>query len=108
MKTEPSSLGFGRLTQNRYPCRAASMVAISIFLIGIIAEKARFASDPPASRASVSARGVIWFRWRYRKAWTRVVTTFETQRIHSVILIREARSVSTARDAWIGTPSNSA
>jgi len=35
------------------------MVAISIFFIGIIASKARFASPPPAASASVSARGVI-------------------------------------------------
>jgi len=41
------------------PRRAASMVAMSIFFIGIIAWKARFASLPPAARASVSARGVI-------------------------------------------------
>jgi len=31
----------------RQPRRAASMVAMSIFLIGIIASKARFASPPP-------------------------------------------------------------
>jgi hypothetical protein len=41
------------------PRRAASMVATSIFLIGIIAAKARFASEPPAARASMSVRGVI-------------------------------------------------
>ena len=35
------------------------MVATSIFVIGIIASKARLASSPPAARASVSARGVI-------------------------------------------------
>jgi hypothetical protein len=35
------------------------MVAMSIFFIGIIAAKARFASPPPAASASVSARGVI-------------------------------------------------
>jgi len=35
------------------------MVAMSIFFIGIIASKARFASPPPAASASVSARGVI-------------------------------------------------
>jgi hypothetical protein len=39
--------------------RAASMVAMSIFFIGIIAAKARLASAPPAASASVSARGVI-------------------------------------------------
>jgi hypothetical protein len=39
--------------------RAASMVATSIFFIGIIASKARFASPPPAASASVSTRGVI-------------------------------------------------
>ncbi len=43
----------------RQPRRAASMVAMSIFAIGIIASKARFASAPPAASASVSARGVI-------------------------------------------------
>ena len=43
----------------RQPRRAASMVAMSIFFIGIIASKARFASPPPAASASVSARGVI-------------------------------------------------
>jgi hypothetical protein len=42
-----------------YPRRAASIVAMSIFFIGIMAEKARFASAPPAARASVRARGVI-------------------------------------------------
>ena len=36
------------------------MAATSIFLIVIIAEKARFASAPPAANASVSARGVIY------------------------------------------------
>jgi hypothetical protein len=35
------------------------VVATSIFFIGIIASKARFASPPPAASASVSARGVI-------------------------------------------------
>jgi hypothetical protein len=43
----------------RQPRRAASMVATSIFFIGIIASKARFASPPPAASASVSVRGVI-------------------------------------------------
>ena len=43
---------------SRQPRRAASMAAMSIFLIVIIASKARFAS-PPAASASVSARGVI-------------------------------------------------
>ena len=43
----------------RQPRRAASMVAMSIFFIGIIASKARFASPPPAANASISARGVI-------------------------------------------------
>ncbi len=42
-----------------YPRRAASIVAMSIFLIDIMAEKARFASAPPAASASVRARGVI-------------------------------------------------
>jgi hypothetical protein len=32
---------------------------MSIFFIGIIALKARFASPPPAASASLSARGVI-------------------------------------------------
>jgi hypothetical protein len=41
------------------PRRAASMVAMSIFFIGIIASKTRFASAPPAASASVSVRGVI-------------------------------------------------
>jgi hypothetical protein len=39
--------------QNRHaltlPRRAASIVAMSIFFIGILALKARFASSPPAS-----------------------------------------------------------
>ena len=43
----------------RHPRRAASIVAMSILFIGIIASKARFASAPPAAIASVSARGVI-------------------------------------------------
>ena len=43
----------------RQPRRAASMVATSIFFIGIIAAKARLASAPPAASASVSTRGVI-------------------------------------------------
>ncbi|HXC76379.1 MAG TPA: hypothetical protein VNU19_04945 [Candidatus Acidoferrum sp.] len=43
----------------RQPRRAASMVAMSIFFIGIIASKARFASPPPAESASMSTRGVI-------------------------------------------------
>jgi hypothetical protein len=42
-----------------YPRRAASIVATSIFFMDIMAEKARFASAPPAARASVRARGVI-------------------------------------------------
>ena len=41
------------------PRRAASIVATSIFFIGIIASKARFASSPPAAIASASTRGVI-------------------------------------------------
>ena len=44
---------------SRQPRRAASMAAMSIFVIVIIASKARFASPPPAASASVSARGVI-------------------------------------------------
>src|ERR1043166_3203429 len=43
----------------RQPRRAASIAAMSIFFIVIIASKARFASPPPAASASVSARGVI-------------------------------------------------
>ena len=39
--------------------RAASMAAMSIFFIVIIASKARFASSPPVASASVSVRGVI-------------------------------------------------
>src|SRR3984957_16240663 len=43
-----------------HPRRAASIVAMLIFFIGIIASKARFASaPPPAANASISARGVI-------------------------------------------------
>lgn len=41
------------------PRRAASIAATSIFIIVIIASKARFASLPPAAIASVSVRGVI-------------------------------------------------
>jgi hypothetical protein len=44
---------------DRYARRAASMAATSIFFMVIMAEKARFASAPPAARASVSVRGVI-------------------------------------------------
>ena len=43
----------------RYPRRAASIAATSIFLMSIIASKARLASAPPAAIASVRARGVI-------------------------------------------------
>ena len=39
--------------------RAASILATSIFLIVIMASKARFASSPPAASASMSVRGVI-------------------------------------------------
>jgi hypothetical protein len=42
------------------------MVAMSIFFIGIVASKARFASAPPAAMASVSARGVICQERRQR------------------------------------------
>src|SRR4051812_44973364 len=42
-----------------YPRRAASMRATSIFVIDIMAEKARLPSAPPTARASVSTRGVI-------------------------------------------------
>ena len=47
------------MNATRQPRRAASMVAMSIFFIGIIASKARFASPPPAASASVNTRGVI-------------------------------------------------
>ena len=46
-------------TLPRQPRRAASMVATSIFFIGIIAANARCASAPPAAIASVSTRGEI-------------------------------------------------
>jgi hypothetical protein len=49
----------GGAARRHQPRRAASMVAMSIFFIGIIASKARFASAPPAASASVSARGAI-------------------------------------------------
>src|SRR6187455_2561924 len=45
--------------QHRYPRRAASIFAMSIFPISIIAAKARLASAPPAAIARVRARGVI-------------------------------------------------
>lgn len=41
------------------PRRAASTAATLIFLISIIASNARFASSPPAARASTNTRGVI-------------------------------------------------
>ena len=44
---------------SRQPRRAASMAAMSIFFIVIIASKPRLPSSPPAASASVSARGVI-------------------------------------------------
>src|SRR5206468_12990514 len=47
------------LSNLRHPRRPASMVVMSIFFIGIIASKARYASRPPAASASVNARGVI-------------------------------------------------
>jgi hypothetical protein len=40
----------------RHPRRAASIVAMLIFFICIIASKARFASPPPAAGASVRVR----------------------------------------------------
>jgi hypothetical protein len=46
----------GGATQSR---RAALIVAISIFLLPIIASNARFASSPPVASASISTRGVI-------------------------------------------------
>ena len=52
----------------RYPRRAASMVAMSTFVIVIIASKARLASAPPAASASVSARGVIC-QERPQRSW---------------------------------------
>jgi len=39
--------------------RAALIAATSIFFMPIIESNARFASSPPAARASVSTRGVI-------------------------------------------------
>jgi hypothetical protein len=39
--------------------RAASIAATSIFVMVIMASKARLASPPPAASASVSTRGVI-------------------------------------------------
>lgn len=48
-----------RRRDERYPRRAASMAATSIFFIVIMAVNARFASAPPAAIASVSVRGVI-------------------------------------------------
>lgn len=45
--------------EKRQPRRADSIVATSIFVMDIMASKARFASAPPAASASVSARGVI-------------------------------------------------
>jgi hypothetical protein len=54
----PGPLRWRNPSRPRQPRRAASMVAMSIFFMGIIASKARFASPPPAASASVSARGV--------------------------------------------------
>ena len=42
------------------PHTAASIVAMSIFCIGIIAANARFATSPPCAIASVRTRGVIY------------------------------------------------
>src|SRR4029078_7180865 len=48
------------VSQNTYfPRTAASILATSIFFIGIIASNARLATAPPAAIASVSTRGVI-------------------------------------------------
>ena len=47
------------LVVERQPRRAASIAAMSIFFMPIIASNARFASSPPAASASVSTRGVI-------------------------------------------------
>ena len=47
------------LVVERQPRRAASIAAMSIFFMPIIASNARFASSPPAAIASVSVRGVI-------------------------------------------------
>jgi hypothetical protein len=44
---------------SRQPRRAASIAAMSIFIIVIIASKAPLASPPPAASASVSACWVI-------------------------------------------------
>src|SRR4051794_12333267 len=41
------------------PRRAALIAATSIFVMPIMASKARFASSPPAAIASISTRGVI-------------------------------------------------
>ena len=49
----PRAFGVGALVL------AASIAAAPIFRISIIAETARFASSPPAARASVSTRGMI-------------------------------------------------
>jgi CheY-like chemotaxis protein len=49
----PSALPCRRFRRRR----AASMVAMSIFFIGIIASNARFASSPPAASASVRRAG---------------------------------------------------
>src|SRR5437868_5930224 len=43
----------------RQPRRAALIAATSIFVMPIIASKARLASSPPAASASVSTRGMI-------------------------------------------------
>src|SRR5580704_8168292 len=51
---------FGHFWRIRvHPRRAASIFAMSIFFISIIASKARLASAPPAAIALVRARGVI-------------------------------------------------
>ncbi len=52
---------YGRPQRHRshQPRRAASILAMSILPISIIASKARLASAPPAAIASVNTRGVI-------------------------------------------------
>src|SRR5262249_30623858 len=56
-------LWWGRHESSLQPRLAASIAAMSIFFIPIIASKAPFASSPPAASASVSTRGVIC-QWR--------------------------------------------
>jgi hypothetical protein len=55
----PKVMSIFETDEHLQPRRAASIAAMSIFFISIIASKARFASSPPAASASVSTRGVI-------------------------------------------------